>query len=75
MRTSAHAMAQRFKEMVAESDTEEEQSLALQIALGERIRQMRKDGTDAQAVSRLELALKMLREGDMEGATKCLMAQ
>jgi len=68
-----HKMAQRFKEMVAASDTEQEQSLALEIAIGERIRQLRKDSADAQSVSRLELALQMLREGDMEGAIQCLM--
>ena len=69
-----HSAARRFKEMVASSDTAEEQSLALQIAIGERIRQLHKDAADGESVSRLELALQMLRDGDMEGAIKCLMA-
>jgi chromosomal replication initiator protein DnaA len=73
---TAHArtMAHRFKEMLSVAETEEEQALAIQIALGERIRQLRKSGNDRATLTRLEQALERLREGDMEEAIRCLTA-
>lgn len=62
----------RFKAMLAEADTEEEQALALQIALAERIRQLRNEETDPQALRKLEQAIDFLREGKMEEAIRCI---
>jgi chromosomal replication initiator protein DnaA len=62
------AMAGRFKEMLAVAESEEEQALALQIALGERIRQLRREEADSQAIKRLEYALELVREGKTEDA-------
>jgi len=64
--------ADRFKKMLAAAESEEEQMLALQIALGERIRQLRHSGHDAVTLSRLENALSLLRDGNMEEAVRCL---
>jgi len=64
----------RFKEMVAVAETEEEQVLALQIALGERIRQLRASGGDPATLQKLEHGLAMLRDGGREVALKCLLA-
>lgn len=62
----------RFKAMLAEADTEEEQALALQIALAERIRQLRNEEADSEALRRLEQAIDFLREGKMEQAIRCI---
>lgn len=70
----ARTMANRFKEMLAVAETEEEEVLALQIAVGERIRQLRKSGNDPAALSRLEQALELLREGNMRDALSRLTA-
>gem|GEM_PF-4439276 len=53
----------RFKEMLDEAESEDEQALALQIALGERIRQLRKEEGTEEAVEKLEQALNLLRQG------------
>ncbi len=60
----------RFKEMLAGAESEEEQALALQIALGERIRELRSRGGDAAILQRLEHGLEMLREGRLEEAIR-----
>ncbi|MFH0823425.1 MAG: DnaA/Hda family protein, partial [Pseudomonadota bacterium] len=65
---SSELTADRFKAMLEGAETEEEQVLALQIAVGERIRQLRNDGNQPQHLQRLEGVLVMLREGDTEGA-------
>lgn len=65
----------RFKEMLVGAETEEEQALALQIALGERIRQLRQENADPKTLQRFESALEVLREGDIQAAMKCLSAQ
>jgi chromosomal replication initiator protein DnaA len=64
--------ADRFKKMLATAETEAEQVLALQIALGERIRQLRNSDCDGASIAKLENALTMLRDGNMEEAVKCL---
>jgi chromosomal replication initiator protein len=62
----------RFKEMLAGAESEEEQSLALQIALGERVRQLRAENGDPKVIQQLEQALDLLREGKMEEAIRCV---
>ncbi len=64
--------ANRFKEMLATANSEEEQILALQIALGERIRELRSEGGNEESIRRLERALDLLRDGDMEEAIRCI---
>lgn len=61
-----------LKKMLASAESQEEQSLALQIAIGERIRQLRNDKGDPTAIQQLERALNSLREGRMEEAIGCL---
>ena len=62
----------RFKEMLAGAESEEEQALALQIALGERIRQLRNEQKDVKDIPKLEQALELLRERKMEEAIQCV---
>lgn len=66
--------AERFKEMLAAAETEEEQALALQIAVGERIRQIRRNKNDPATLGRLEQALELLREGNTQEAITLLTA-
>lgn len=58
----------RFKEMLAGAETEEEQALALQIALGERARELRASNGSEELLQRLERALALLREGKRDQA-------
>ncbi len=60
------SVADRFKEMLAGAESKEEQILALQIALSERVRQLRKEGGDPSTIEKLDHALDLLREGKME---------
>jgi hypothetical protein len=64
--------AERFKSMVAEAESEEEQVLALQIALAERIRQLREEGGDPGTLLRMERAIDLLRQGNLEEAVRCI---
>ncbi len=64
--------ADRFKKMLALADSKEEQVLALQIALGERVRELRNEGGDQEVIRQLERALELLRDGSMEDAIKCI---
>jgi hypothetical protein len=61
-----------LKKMLASAESKEEESLALQIALGERIRQLRNEKGDPKAIQQLEQALELLREGRMEEAIRCV---
>lgn len=70
---SSRLFAQRFREMLASAENEDEQSLALQIALGERIRQLREANAHPSRVERFVQALELVRGGDVQGAMKCLM--
>ncbi len=63
--------AGRYKEMVAAAETEDEQILALQIAIGDRLRQLHEEGDEA-SLGRLQVAQELLREGDAEGAIASL---
>ena len=69
---SDDAMAERFKRMMAGAETAQEQSLALEIALGEGIRVCRTRGDDIVRLERLERALSLLREGQLDRALHCL---
>jgi chromosomal replication initiation ATPase DnaA len=62
--------AQRFKEMLAGAETPEEQGLALEIAVSERLRQLRRTGGEPRAIARLERALELLREGKLADAVR-----
>ena len=64
--------ASMFKDMLDAAESEEEQSLALQIALGERLRQLREEGGDPEARKKLEQALELLRDGNAEEAIRCM---
>jgi chromosomal replication initiator protein DnaA len=68
MRPDSSAKVDRFKEMLAGAESREEQALALQIALGERVRQLRKTGGDPDTLKKLERALELVREDRMEEA-------
>lgn len=60
------SVAERFKEMLAGAESKEEQILALQIALSERVRQLRKEGGDPGTIEKLDHALDLAREGKIE---------
>jgi len=66
----AHSRVSRFKEMLAGAESEAEQALALQIALGERIRELRDKEGDSESIQHLESALSLLREGRLEEAIR-----
>ncbi len=62
----------RFKEMLAGAESEAEQALALQIALGERVRELRNTSGDQESIRQLENALSLLRDGKLEEAIRCI---
>ncbi|MFH1116865.1 MAG: DnaA/Hda family protein [Pseudomonadota bacterium] len=64
--------ADRFKEMLAGAESEAEQALALQIALGERIRELRNTSGGQESIRQLENALSLLRDGKLEEAIRCI---
>ncbi len=57
-----------FREMLAAAENEEEQALALQIALGQRLREMRSGNGNEATIMKLEHALALLREGKLNDA-------
>jgi len=61
-----------FRDMLDAAENEEEQRLALQIALSERLRELRESGAGAEAVIQIENALELLREGKIEEAMRCM---
>lgn len=67
-----HSRVSRFKEMLAGAESEAEQALALQIAIGERIRELRDQNVDKESILQLENALGLLREGRLEEAIRCI---
>lgn len=69
---ASRLFAQRFREMLDSAEDEDEQSLALQIALGERIRQLREASAHPSRVERFVKALELVRGGDVRGAMNCL---
>lgn len=65
--------AEQFKKMMDDAETEEEQALALQIALGERVRQLREEkDSDPRVLVKLERALELIREGKTDLAIQCM---
>jgi chromosomal replication initiator protein len=64
----------RFKEMLAGAETEEEQLLALQIAVGERVRELKAMGGEPTTIEQLETALALLREGHKDKALSVINA-
>jgi hypothetical protein len=66
------ASAQRFRVMLDQADGEAEQALAIEIALSERLRQLRQAGADAAQLQRLEQALVHVREGRPQEAAACI---
>ena len=64
--------ASLFRDMLGEAETEAEQALALQIAISQRVRELRDNVEEAPAVSRMEQALELLREGRLPEAMQFL---
>jgi chromosomal replication initiator protein len=60
----------RFKEMLASAETEEEQILAFQIALSERVRQLKEQGAGKEVLGKLQQALAALRDGKLGEALR-----
>lgn len=69
---SPEVVTARFKEMLASAETPQEQGLALQIALGERLRQLRQERAGFQRIQRFEQALTLLRDGQLQAALSCV---
>lgn len=61
--SAAEDKASRFKQMLAEATNEEEQGLALQIALSEKVRELQSVDGSSDELARLEAALHHIREG------------
>ncbi len=59
-----------FREMLNEAETEDEQSLALQIAISQKVRELRESSGSTAIISNLENALEMLRDGNLKDAMK-----
>lgn len=59
-------------QMLRESESEEEENLALQIALGERLRQMYQANAEAHEIQHMERALELLRQGRTSEAIKSI---
>ena len=63
---------ERLRQMLASAGNEGEQALALEIALSERLRQLRERGRSSPSIGRLEKALDLLRQGKTAEALKCI---
>ena len=61
-----------FREILSSAENEEEQALALQIALGQRLRELREQEKSGEDVVKMEMALSLLRDGKLEEAIKCI---
>ncbi len=60
----------RYKEMLSCAETEEEQALALQIAISTRLRQLKSSGSDPKLIQELRNKLELIREGKFYEALK-----
>ncbi|MCP4680455.1 MAG: ATP-binding protein [Deltaproteobacteria bacterium] len=60
-----------FREMLNAAESEDEQCLALQIAVGEKLRELRENNGSEEGILKMEKALELLREGNIEEAMKC----
>jgi hypothetical protein len=56
--------------MLASAETEEEQILAFQIALSERVRQLKEQGAGKEVLGKLQQALAALRDGKLGEALR-----
>jgi hypothetical protein len=64
----ATARKMRFKQMLTEAETDDEKRLALEIALGERLREFRVENVTDERRQRFERALNLLRSGNLAEA-------
>jgi ABC-type cobalamin/Fe3+-siderophores transport system ATPase subunit len=64
----AMARKTRFKQMLTEAETDDEKRLALEIALGERLRELRIENVTDERRQRFERALGLLRSGNLAEA-------
>ena len=64
--------ASLFREMLDDAETEAEQALALQIAIAQRLRELKEFPSDDDTVPRMESALALLREGLLSEAMQAL---
>jgi hypothetical protein len=62
----------RFREMLSSAESPAEQVLALEIALSERLRQLRQAKGAEEEVARIEKGLGLLRQGDLAEAIACM---
>ena len=60
--------------MLAEAESDAEQALALQIALGERLRELREHSGPEGEIERLEKGLRLLRGGQFVEAMQSVEA-
>ena len=61
-----------FREILSSAENEEEQTLALQIAIGQRLRELKEQENTEASVAKMEKALSLLRDGKMEEAIKSI---
>jgi chromosomal replication initiator protein DnaA len=59
---------ERYKNMFTAAESEAEQALALQIVIGQRIRQLREQNSDTNRLDALQRALGLLRDGKLREA-------
>ena len=69
-RSGGDPVVNRFKEMLTGAESQEEQTLALEIALSKRLRQLRLEGGSPERFKQLEVALESLRNGKLEQALR-----
>ena len=74
-KTDDSGEAARFKKMMSDAENEEEQALALQIALNQRLRELREAGEHRDKIKKFEGALELLRSGDVEEAIKSIATE
>ncbi len=60
----------RFKQMLTEAETDDEKRLALEIVLGERLRELKGDRANVEVRLRFERALGLLRNGNLGEALR-----
>ena len=64
--------ARFFREILSNAENEEEQALALQIALGQRLRELKNQDNAEADITKMEIALSLLRDGKLEEAIRCI---
>jgi hypothetical protein len=61
-----------FREILSNAENEDEQALALQIALGQRLRELKEQDNTEASVMKMEKTLSLLRDGKLEEAIRCI---